>query len=141
MPGISTASLPDIVFMLLFFFMVATVVKENDPKVRFEIPETRYTKLIEDRSKIGFIYVGEPVDESLGQGTKFELNGQLLSSSNALKTQIREKYGRLTDEEKSEFWFSLKIDEGTKMYDVKKVKSALQDEGALKIIYASQQKQ
>jgi len=29
LPAISTASLPDIVFMLLFFFMVATVMRQN----------------------------------------------------------------------------------------------------------------
>ncbi|MFM8960001.1 MAG: ExbD/TolR family protein, partial [Bacteroidota bacterium] len=32
-PAISTASLPDIVFMLLFFFMVTTVMRETDLKV------------------------------------------------------------------------------------------------------------
>ena len=139
-PGISTASLPDIVFMLLFFFMVATVVKESDPKVRFTIPNTNYTKLIEDRSKIGFIYVGKPLDEDgMGQGTKFELNGKIIGSVNGLRSQIREKYGKLSPQEKADFWFSLKIDGATTMFDVKKVKSALQEEGALKIIYASKQ--
>ena len=139
MPGISTASLPDIVFMLLFFFMVATVVKENDPKVMFTVPETNYTKLIEDRSKIGFIYVGKPLDEEQGSGTKFELNGKVVGSVNALRQQIRERYGKLSPAEKADFWFSLKIDGETTMYNVKKVKSALQEEGALKIIYASKQ--
>ena len=33
LPPISTASLPDIVFMLLFFFMVATVIKEDNLKI------------------------------------------------------------------------------------------------------------
>ncbi|NJL15772.1 MAG: biopolymer transporter ExbD, partial [Microscillaceae bacterium] len=33
-PGISTASLPDIVFMLLFFFMVSTVLRETDLLVK-----------------------------------------------------------------------------------------------------------
>ncbi|MEG0162753.1 MAG: biopolymer transporter ExbD, partial [Mucinivorans sp.] len=33
MPGISTASLPDVVFMLLFFFMVSTSMREVELKV------------------------------------------------------------------------------------------------------------
>ncbi|MCX6195304.1 MAG: biopolymer transporter ExbD [Flavobacteriia bacterium] len=37
-PAMNTASLPDIVFMLLFFFMVATTSKETDPTVEFESP-------------------------------------------------------------------------------------------------------
>ena len=45
-PALNTASLPDIVFMLLFFFMVATTSKETDPTVQVESPEgSRTTEL------------------------------------------------------------------------------------------------
>ena len=45
-PKISTASLPDIVFMLLFFFMVATVLREVELKVTNELPKaTEVSKL------------------------------------------------------------------------------------------------
>ena len=37
-PGINTSSLPDIIFMLLFFFMVATTMKSNDPKLSIKTP-------------------------------------------------------------------------------------------------------
>ena len=37
-PAVNTASLPDIVFMLLFFFMVATVMRDNDLKIKNELP-------------------------------------------------------------------------------------------------------
>ena len=39
MPALSTASLPDIVFIMLFFFMVSTVLKEADLLVDIEKPE------------------------------------------------------------------------------------------------------
>ena len=35
-PAVNTSSLPDIVFMLLFFFMVATTSKEVDPTVKID---------------------------------------------------------------------------------------------------------
>jgi biopolymer transport protein ExbD len=38
-PPISTASLPDIIFMLLFFFMVTTVMREVDLLVKMTLPE------------------------------------------------------------------------------------------------------
>ena len=139
-PAISTASLPDIVFMLLFFFMVTTVVKENDPQVLFEIPDTNYTKLIEDRQSIGFIYVGVPIDGTKGEGTQFEINGQVVNSTKELTTQIREKYSRLSPEEKAKYYFALKVDTDTKMSRLSIVKRALQQQEARKIIYSTNQK-
>jgi hypothetical protein len=62
-PGVNTSSLPDIVFMLLFFFMVATTSKEVDPTVNVDPPEgTKTTELTpyKQRSEIDFIYLGEP---------------------------------------------------------------------------------
>ena len=44
MPAISTASLPDIVFMLLFFFMVTTVMRETTLKVTVTPPEATEVK-------------------------------------------------------------------------------------------------
>ena len=38
LPAVNTASLPDIVFMLLFFFMVATVMRDNELKIKNELP-------------------------------------------------------------------------------------------------------
>ena len=39
LPPISTASLPDIVFMLLFFFMVVTVLRESNLLVMQRLPK------------------------------------------------------------------------------------------------------
>lgn len=62
-PALNTASLPDIVFMLLFFFMVATTSKETDPAVKIAQPEgTRTVDLTayKQRSEIDFLYLGQP---------------------------------------------------------------------------------
>lgn len=62
-PGINTSSLPDIVFMLLFFFMVATTTKDADPSVKVTQPEgIRATDMTpyKQRSEIDFIYLGRP---------------------------------------------------------------------------------
>ena len=49
-PGISTASLPDIVFMLLFFFMVTTVMRETTIMVKQTMPEATEIKKLEKKS-------------------------------------------------------------------------------------------
>ena len=62
-PGVNTSSLPDIVFMLLFFFMVATTSKDADPSVRVKQPEgIRATDMTpyKQRSEIDFVYLGQP---------------------------------------------------------------------------------
>ena len=62
-PGVNTSSLPDIVFMLLFFFMVATTSKESDPTVKVTQPDGTHTTDMtpfKQRSEIDFLYLGEP---------------------------------------------------------------------------------
>jgi len=59
MPGISTASLPDIVFMLLFFFMVTTVMRETTLKIQQpKLPQATEVKKLEKKSLVSYIYVG-----------------------------------------------------------------------------------
>ena len=62
-PGVNTSSLPDIVFMLLFFFMVATTSKDSDPSVKVEQPEgvsAQDMTPYKQRSEIDFMYLGQP---------------------------------------------------------------------------------
>ena len=61
-PGISTASLPDIVFMLLFFFMVTTVMRETTIMVKQTMPEATEIKKLEKKSLVSYIYVGRSFD-------------------------------------------------------------------------------
>ncbi len=74
MPGISTASLPDIVFMLLFFFMVTTVMRETTLKVTFKLPQATEVKKLEKKSLVSYIYVGESKE---GPGDKIQLNDRI----------------------------------------------------------------
>lgn len=83
-PAMNTASLPDIVFMLLFFFMVATTTKETDPTVQFEAPEGSNTEDLtpyKQRSEIDFIYLGKP--RNLSRAVAFDY-GYALSLDNVV---------------------------------------------------------
>ena len=60
MPAISTASLPDIVFMLLFFFMVSTVMRETTLKVQQKLPGATEVKKLERKSLVSYINIGKP---------------------------------------------------------------------------------
>lgn len=71
LPEIGTASLPDIVFMLLFFFMVATTTREVDPLVKIK-PAAGYglsdLTPFKQRSEVDFVYLGQPLS---GDADKF----------------------------------------------------------------------
>ena len=66
MGAISTASLPDIVFMLLFFFMVATVLRTEEEMVRVIRPEASEIYKIEKKHLIRYINIGPPQDQRYG---------------------------------------------------------------------------
>lgn len=59
-PAISTSSLPDVVYMLLFFFMVSTTMKEVDLKVNMSVPAASEIKKLEKKSLVSYIYIGKP---------------------------------------------------------------------------------
>jgi len=62
-PAISTASLPDIIFMLLFFFMVSTTMREVTVMVNNAMPQAVETVKLEKKSLVSNIYVGKPVGQ------------------------------------------------------------------------------
>ena len=80
-PSISTASLPDIVFMLLFFFMVTTVMREVDLKVKIVQPEASEIQKLKDKSLVNYIYIGFPYDKSLGTEPRIQLRDAFATSS------------------------------------------------------------
>ncbi|UCG29019.1 MAG: biopolymer transporter ExbD, partial [Bacteroidales bacterium] len=45
--AINTASLPDIVFMLLFFFMTTTVMREVDLNISVRVPDATEAEKLE----------------------------------------------------------------------------------------------
>ena len=83
-PPISTASLPDIVFMLLFFFMVSTTMKETEIKVKTRLPEATETVKLEKKSLVSYIYVGSPKmswQGSYGTDSKIQLDDSFSASA------------------------------------------------------------
>ncbi|MBU2018950.1 MAG: biopolymer transporter ExbD [Bacteroidetes bacterium] len=91
-PGVNTSSLPDIVFMLLFFFMVATTSKEVDPTVQVTQPvggKTTDLTPYKQRSEIDFLYLGEPRNKARLEDFKM---GYALSLDNVVQATADELY-------------------------------------------------
>ena len=60
LPPISTASLPDVIFMILFFFMVSTTMRDQELLVRYKLPEATEVQKLEKKSLVSFIHIGQP---------------------------------------------------------------------------------
>ena len=59
LPPVNTAALPDIVFMLLFFFMVATEMRPNTLKIANNLPVANQIEKLDKKNPISFIYIGK----------------------------------------------------------------------------------
>ena len=136
MGAISTASLPDIVFMLLFFFMVATVLRTEDEKVRVIRPEASELYKIEKKHLIRYVNIGPPMDRRYGTEPLVQLNDQF-SSAAVIQDWIVKERTTLAESEQSKMWVSLKVDKDTKMGVVTSVTQELRKASALKVLYSA----
>lgn len=142
LPPISTASLPDIVFMLLFFFMVSTTMREVTLKVKLTIPEATELSKLEKKSLVSYIYVGPPhkqYQRVFGSEPRVQLNDSFANVSDIIDYIIAEREAR--DEAEAPFMItSLKVDEFTKMGIVQDIKQELRKASALHINYSSRKR-
>ncbi len=141
-PAVSTASLPDIVFMLLFFFMVTTTMREVSLKVKITLPQATELTKLEKKSLVSYIYIGTPIKQYqkvFGTEPRIQLNDVFAKTSDIQGFIIAEREAR--DEAEIPFMVtSLKVDEYAKMGIVTDVKQELRKAAALHINYSSRKR-
>lgn len=138
-PAISTASLPDIIFMLLFFFMVATTMKDSDPVVTVRPVSAKEVTKLERKELVTNISIGKPIDkfqQVFGKEDRVELNGAIRDIAD-IPAFIANKRAEIVEAEQNKMIVSLKIDQKAKMGIVTAVKQELRKASALKISYAA----
>ena len=139
MGAISTASLPDIVFMLLFFFMVTTVMRETTLFVSVVTPKATEIKKLEKKSLVSYIYIGEPIKRlqaSYGTSSRIQLN-DAFSTVDEIQEFIAAEREARDEKEIPYMTASIKADESVKMGIVTDVKQELRKANALKINYST----
>jgi biopolymer transport protein ExbD len=137
-PAISTASLPDIIFMLLFFFMVTTVMREVDLQVKITLPEATEVTKLEDKALVDYIYIGPPSNEKLGTEPVIQLNDDF-ARLEEIDTWVKQGIERRDEVLQPRITRSLKVDKETNMKIVTDVKQELRKSNALKINYSTTQ--
>ncbi|MCK5400165.1 MAG: biopolymer transporter ExbD [Flavobacteriaceae bacterium] len=139
LPAINTASLPDIVFMLLFFFMVATVMRENTLMIENKLPSASEVEKLEKKNLVMYIYIGKPsrnYKKKYGTEARIQLNDNLREVSD-IRAFIEAERADKREEEIPYLITSLKVDKDANMGIVGDVKQELRKVNALKINYAA----
>lgn len=136
-PAVSTASLPDIIFMLLFFFMVSTSMREVEMQVKLELPNATEAQKLEKKSLASYIYIGPPNDMAkYGTAPRIQLNNAY-ASIDQIGEFIAAERDKLKEEERPDMTTVIKVNKITHMGMVTDLKQALRRANALNIIYAS----
>jgi biopolymer transport protein ExbD len=137
---ISTSSLPDIIFMLLFFFMVTTVLRENTINVKQVIPDASQLRKLQRKSLVSYIYIGEPKKvEQWGTEPRIQVNDVFREPKDLIKW-VNEEKSKLSEIEKDQLTVSLKVDEEVKRGLIADVETELRKANSRKVLYSTRQK-
>ena len=140
-PGLNLAALPDLIFTVLFFFMIVTHMRQVEPKVRYQVPQG--SEVVKDVRKTGLVYIliGKPIDSEgriTSEETCIQLNDQLVSVEE-IAARIREIRAKMPEDTQQFLTVSIRADRDTEMCIINDVKQALREAGALNISYSATQ--
>ncbi len=138
-PGISTASLPDIVFMILMFFMVSTSMRQTDRKVKVVVPAASEIAKLERKDLASYIFIGEPTSQyqaQYGTDSRIQLNDSFRTIDD-IRDFIASERENLSEADRPFMTVSIKADKDTRMGIITDVKQELRRCSALKIMYGA----
>ena len=139
LPAVSTASLPDIVFMLLFFFMTVTTMKDSSIMVENDLPTANQTKKLEKKDRIIYIFAGKPTREYqsvYGTETRIQLNDKF-ANVNEVGSYILAERAKKPQELQNVLTTALKVDSDANMGLISDIKQELRKVNALKVNYTT----
>ena len=145
-PQLNTASLPDLIFTVLFFFMVVTHMRKVTLKVRYRVPQgTELTRLTK-KSAVSYIYIGQPTSATANNtaattygGKCIQINDRIATTDEITDFMIGERH-RMSAEDRQQQMVSVKADRNTPMGFITDVKQALRKANVRKISYSAEQK-
>jgi biopolymer transport protein ExbD len=133
---IPTSSMPDVVFMLLFFFMVTTKMRDTSINVEQKMPEAVQLKKLAKKSLIAYLYIGKPKKQEFGAEPKIQVNDVFIEPKGVVQWVNSEK-GKLNEFERDAITVSLKVDTEAKRGIIADVETELRKANARKILYSA----
>lgn len=136
-PGISSGSLSDIVFMLLFFFMVTTQMRETENKVVVKLPEASQVVKLERKDLSSYINIGTPTrtyQAQYGTDARIQLNDSFKTIED-IRDFIASERDNMSEGDRQFMTTVIRADEDVRMGIITDVKQELRRCSALKIMY------
>lgn len=134
-PGLNMASMPDLIFTVLFFFMIVTHMRNETVKVKLQVPQgTEVTKSSNKFSTIN-IYIGR---NNYGD-TQIQVNDRMCSLEQ-VGALVQNFKANLSEESQENLIINLRADRNTDMGIVNDLKRELRNVGALTIRYSATEK-
>lgn len=138
-PAVNTASLPDIIFMLLFFFMVVTVLRDNELKIDVNTPSATELTKFENKSLVNYLFIGKPRKQfQATYGTKPRIQlGDKFAEVEEIPLFLEQHRAKIPESQRKGITSSLKVDGDVTMGIVSDVKTALRKANQLKVNYSA----
>ncbi|MBX2969565.1 MAG: biopolymer transporter ExbD [Cyclobacteriaceae bacterium] len=137
---IPTSSMPDVVFMLLFFFMVTTQMRETNINVKQQLPEATMLKKLARKSLVAYMYIGEPKKtDEFGKEPKIQVNDVFIEPKDVIQWVNQEK-AKLQEFERDQMTVSMKVDIDAKRGIIADVETELRKANARLLLYSTLQR-
>ena len=138
-PGLNLAAMPDLIFTVLFFFMIVTHMRDVKPQVQYAVPQGTQVDKAVRKGSVVYVFIGKPVDAQgrvLSQEPRIQVNDRYVSVAQ-IGDAIAEERSRMSDEDRQHLVVSIRADRDTEMGIISDVKQALRRAGALNINYSA----
>jgi biopolymer transport protein ExbD len=130
LPGLNMASMPDLIFTVLFFFMIVTHMRHDDVRVQYDVPTGTEVRKLEQKASVVNLYIGKD--------QRIQVNGQMTDLSH-LSSVIQAQRKKMDAENAEHLTISMKADRQTPMGLISDVKKELQKSFALRVNYSGRE--
>jgi biopolymer transport protein ExbD len=133
---IPTSSMPDVVFMLLFFFMVTTEMRKSTVEVKQQIPKAAQLRKLERKTLVANLYIGQPTKAEYGTEEKIQANDAFITTDDIIRW-VNEEKSKLPEDEREQITIAIKGDKDAKRGIIADVETELRKGNARKVLYTA----
>jgi biopolymer transport protein ExbD len=133
---IPTSSMPDVVFMLLFFFMVTTEMRKSTIQVKQNSPRAAQLRKLERKTLVSNLYIGQPTKPEYGTEEKIQANDAFITTDDIIRW-VNEEKSKLDESEREQITIAIKGDKDAKRGIIADVETELRKGNARKVLYTA----
>jgi biopolymer transport protein ExbD len=133
---IPTSSMPDVVFMLLFFFMVTTEMRKSTIQVKQNSPRASQLRKLERKTLVSNLYIGQPTKPEYGTEEKIQANDAFITTDDIIRW-VNEEKSNLDESEREQITIAIKGDKDAKRGIIADVETELRKGNARKVLYTA----